>query len=178
MDTEKDTQSPSRRSWLSLTNLLLILAAFAVVYWWRTEPLASGDAPALAGRLVGGDERFDLAEMRGRPALVHFWASWCPVCKLGDDAIESIAKDCPVITVAMQSGGPSDILTHLRKEGLSFPALADPYGELASAWGVQGVPATFVLDSRGKIRFATMGYTTEIGLRGRLWAATDSTEKR
>lgn len=176
MDTEKDLQSRSRRSWLSLTNLLLILAAFAVFYWWRTEPLASGDAPALEGRLVGSDELFDLAQLRGRPALVHFWASWCPVCKLGDDAIESIARDFPVITVAMQSGSTSEILAHLRKEGLSFPVLADPYGELAGTWGVHGVPATFVLDSGGKIRFATMGYTTEIGLRGRLWAATTSTE--
>jgi thiol-disulfide isomerase/thioredoxin len=170
MDNGKDT--PPRRPWLRLSNLLLILAAFAVIHWWRTEPLASGDAPPLKGRLVAGDKVFDLAQLRGRPSLVHFWASWCPVCKLGDEAIDSIARDFPVITVAMQSGDPSDILAHLRKEGLSFPVIPDPYGELASAWGVQGVPATFVLDGNGEIRFATMGYTTEVGLRGRLWAAT------
>jgi peroxiredoxin len=57
------------------------------------------------------------------------------------------------------------------KAGLNFPVLPDPYGELASAWGVAGVPASFVVDGAGRIRFATVGHTTEAGLRARLWAA-------
>jgi hypothetical protein len=36
---------------------------------------------------------------------------------------------------------------------------------------VRGVPASFVLDGDGRIRFASVGYTTGVGLRGRLWAA-------
>lgn len=92
------------------------------------------------------------------------------MCRLGDDTIDAIAKDSGVITVAIQSGGAAEILGHMKRESLSFPVIPDPFGELATDWGVSGVPASFVLDANNRIRFATVGYTTGIGLRGRLWA--------
>jgi thiol-disulfide isomerase/thioredoxin len=160
------------RSWL--INLALILVVFIGVQWWKARPLASGPAPALAGRLLDG-QPFDLKVLRdsggGRPVLVHFWATWCPVCRLGQDGIDAIARDHATVSVALQSGDDRDIWGFMGKEGLSFPVLPDPYGEAASAWGVVGVPASFVVDATGRIRFATVGYTTEAGLRARLWAA-------
>lgn len=151
-------------------HLALILAIFAVLHWWRSQPLASGDAPPLSGKLVGSGQ-FDLDTLKDKPVLVHFWATWCGVCKLGDDAVHAIAKEFDVITVATQSGGETEIADHLREEGFSFSVIADPNGEIASRWGVPGVPTSFVLDGTGKIRYSTVGPTSEIGLRGRLWAA-------
>lgn len=148
----------------------MILAIFAILHWWRSEPLANGNAPSLTGIIVGG-EKLDIEDLKGRPVLVHYWATWCPMCRLGDDAIDSIAKDFDVVTIAIQSGRSAEIAEHMRREGLSFPVIPDPYGELATSWGVPGVPASFVLDPSGRIKFASVGYTTEIGLRGRLWAA-------
>lgn len=165
-----NTNAKPRKRFRLARNLLPILAVLAILHWWRSEPLPSGSFPPLAGNLVGAD-RFDLGKLKNQPVLVHFWATWCPVCRLGDDAIQAIAKDFDVITVAIQSGGATEIAEHLHKEGLSFPVIADPYGEIANRWGVSGVPTSFVLDGTGRIRFATAGYTTEIGLRGRLWAA-------
>jgi thiol-disulfide isomerase/thioredoxin len=165
----KETNPKTRRfGWLP--QLLLLVAVFALIQWWRAAPLASGQAPPLAGELVAGG-RADLAALRGEPVLVHFWASWCPICRLGDGEIDALAKDFQVITVAMQSGSASEVRAHLQREDLSFPAISDAYGELASQWGVQAVPASFVVDGKGEIRFATVGHTTGIGLRARLWAA-------
>ena len=160
------------RSWL--INLMLILAVFIGVQWWKARPLATGPAPALTGPLLDG-RPFDLKALLesggGRPVLVHFWATWCPVCRLGQGGIEAIARDHALVSVALQSGDERDIRDFMGKEGLSFPVLPDPYGEAASAWGVAGVPASFVVDASGRIRFATVGYTTEAGLRARLWVA-------
>ena len=158
------------RSYRWLGQLVLLLALFMILHWWRSEPLASGNAPALTGDLAGGG-RFDLDDLKGKPVLVHFWATWCPMCRFGDDTIAAIAEDFSVITVAIRSGGAAEIMGYLNRESLSFPVIPDPYGRLATAWGVAGVPASFVLDGTGRIRFATAGYTTGIGLRGRLWAA-------
>lgn len=168
------TPRPTRgyRSWL--VNILLILAVFIGVQWWQARPLASGPAPALAGTLLDG-RPFTLERLRAggetEPVLVHFWATWCPVCRLEQGAIDAIARDHPVVTVAMQSGGEREIRAYLGEQGLRFPVLPDPEGVLSSAWGVPAVPASFVVDGTGRIRFATVGHTTEAGLRARLWAA-------
>ncbi len=162
----------SYRSWL--VQILVILAIFFGVQWWRARPMASGPAPDLAGTLLDGTP-FSLAGLSavsdGKPVLVHFWATWCPTCRLGQDGIDAIARDHPVITVAMQSGDARDIRSYLDEQGLGFPVLPDPGGALSGAWGVPAVPASFVVDGAGGIRFATLGHTTEAGLRARLWAA-------
>jgi thiol-disulfide isomerase/thioredoxin len=173
MPATDDTRGERPRAgnrWRWTINLLLVLAIFLLIQTWRTQPLAEGPAPPLAGQSLR-DGHLDLAQLRGEPVLVHFWATWCPVCKLGDQDIDAIARDFRVVSVAMQSGGAREIAGYMDREGLAFPVIPDTYGQLASDWGVHAVPATFVVDPEGEIRFATMGYTTEIGLRGRLWAA-------
>jgi hypothetical protein len=47
----------------------------------------------------------------------------------------------------------------------------DETGEIARHWGVAGVPASFIVDREGRIKYAGMGYATEIGLRARMWLA-------
>jgi len=73
--------------------------------------------------------------------------------------------------VAMQSGSDDEVAQYMQKEALSFPVLNDPEGVLAAQWGVRGVPASFIVDTAGRIRFVEVGYTTGIGLRLRLWLA-------
>ena len=169
-----DSKPKKRRKGLLggwLINILLIVVVLVGIQWWKARPMAAGPAPELQGSLItGGDWSIDA--MRGRPLLVHFWATWCPVCNATDDGIDSIAEDYNVITVALQSGSDQDVLDHLREAKLGFPVINDEYGEIAHRWGVPGVPASFVIDPDGQISHSTVGYTTEIGLRGRLWAAS------
>jgi peroxiredoxin len=164
----------AHRSYRSrLLSILLVVAVFIAVQWWQARPLASGAAPALSGTLLDG-RPFSLERLGeqgdGRPVLVHFWATWCPVCKMGQGGIDAISRDHTVVTVAMQSGNALAVRAFMDEQGLSFPVLPDQDGSLASAWGVPGVPTSFVVDGAGRIRFATVGYTTEAGLRARLWA--------
>lgn len=173
--TEPDTAArqapPGRRRLLGwATNLALILGIFLGIQWWMARPLATGEAPPLTGTTLSG-ELIDLNNLRGQPVLVYFWATWCPVCKLGNGAIEAIAKDHRVLSVAMQSGDAGDIQRFMAAQQLSFPTVADDDGMIAGRWGVAGVPASFVIDARGQIGYATMGLSTDAGLRARLWAA-------
>lgn len=173
MPAEADSPNPPARRgrWRDwLVNLLILLAIFGSVQWWRGRPLASGEAPPLAGTAVDG-QPLDLRTLRGAPVLIHFWATWCPVCKLGQGAVDAIARDHRVVTVAMQSGDAAEVRRFMAEQGLRFPALPDADGGLASRWGVGAVPASFVLDGEGRIAYATLGLSSESGLRARLWAA-------
>jgi thiol-disulfide isomerase/thioredoxin len=166
--------APNRRYRSWLVNILLVAAVFMGVQWWKARPLARGPAPALAGTLLDG-RSFALEGSRtpddARPMLIHFWATWCPACRLGQRAIDAVAADHRVITVAMQSGDPMEVRAYMAVQGIAFPVLADPDGALAGLWGVSGLPSSFVVDRTGRIRFATVGLTTEAGLRIRLWLA-------
>lgn len=172
-DQQPESSSPEdrpKRRWLAwLRDGLLVLLVLGAVQWWQSRDLADAAAPPLLGLMVDGSP-FQLDPAEG-PTLVHFWAEWCPVCRLEQGTIDSIAEDRRVVTVATTSGTAEEVAAFLAEEGLGFPVLMDESGDIARSWGVNGVPATFVVDSRGQISSATMGYTTGIGLRLRLWAA-------
>lgn len=159
-----------RRRWRrwAIEALLLILV-LAAVSAWQTSGLASGTAPPLAGLRSDGSR---VKLMPGQSAkLVVFWATWCKVCKANVGTLEAIARDWPVITVAMQSGELEEVAEFLDERGLTVPALADDDSDIAEAWGVRMVPTYFVVDARNQIRFRVVGYTTAWGLRARLaWA--------
>ncbi|HDP89905.1 MAG TPA: protein disulfide oxidoreductase [Thioalkalivibrio sp.] len=162
----------TRRALIILVELLLILIVYLGVKAWTQRDMPSGPAPALSGWTTTG-ERVSLADYRGAPMLLHFWAEWCPICRLEQGSIQAIHEDWPVLTVAMQSGSAMEVAAHLGSEGLDWVALVDEHGDLSRQFGVKAVPTTFVIDGQGNIRFRETGYTTEWGLRSRLWLARD-----
>lgn len=167
-----DEQEAKRRRplWRWVRDLSLLLLVFLAIQWWQTRDALSGPAPAMAGQLLSG-ETISLDEYRGRAVLVHFWATWCPVCRLEAGAIDAVADHWPVITLATSSGDAEEILAYLAEEQLNFPVLLDERGDVARAWGIRGVPTSFILDGDGLIRSVQVGYSTSLGLRARLWLA-------
>ena len=151
--------------------VLLFIVLIVGVRAWQQRDIVQGAAPELIGALLDG-KAYVLPEKPARPMLVHFWATWCPICRAEQGSIESLSKNNPaVITIAMQSGNSSVVSEYLREQGVTFPVVNDPDSRISAAWGVQAVPASFIIDTNGKIRFVEIGYTTEIGLRLRLWLA-------
>jgi len=163
----KGTRRPRWIRWLR--DIVLLLLVLAAVQWWQARNMVKGPAPPLVGHLADGST-YQLDAAQG-PFLIHFWASWCPVCRLEQDSIASIAADMPVMTVATTSGSADEINAYLSEHGLVMPVLLDEDGDVARNWGVSGVPATFVVDRSGDISHAGMGYATELGMRLRLWLA-------
>ena len=164
----KQSWSRRMRSWL--LQAAILLAVVLLVHLWQTRNVITGAAPPLVGWTLQGD-RFVLSESRGEPLVVHFWATWCPVCRLELSNIAGLQPEHRVISVAMMSGSDEEIMAYQKEQGVDFPVISDPQGKTASAWGVAGLPATFILDGEGKIRFVEVGYTTSLGLRTRLWLA-------
>jgi thiol-disulfide isomerase/thioredoxin len=150
--------------------ILFFVLVYLGIRSWLQQDMVEGPAPALDAALLDGSP-VQLEQYQGRPVLLYFWASWCGICKLEQGVINSIKKDWPVITIAMQSGQPADIQAYLDEHQLDWRVVPDPEGRLAQRYGVRGVPASFILDENGVIRFQEAGYTTTLGLRARLWAA-------
>jgi peroxiredoxin len=153
----------------ALILLLMVMIVSVAVNLYKTWNVERGPAPELLFATIDGKPV--MVQPVGEPQLVHFWATWCPICSLEQDSIQSISEDYPVVTVAMQSGNEEELRQFMLKEGLSFSVIADEFGEIAKQWSVTGVPASFIIAPDGNIRFVEVGYTSEIGLRARLWWA-------
>lgn len=153
-----------------LIELTLILIVLSAVRFWIQRDVVSGTAPNISHVMLDG-QYFDLYQNKRSPILVHFWASWCPVCKLEQSNIENIAKDYPVITIAMQSGDNEELSQFMRQEKLSFKVINDESGNLSRSYNIRGVPVSLIVNKDNKIEFVEVGYTTELGLRLRLWWA-------
>lgn len=164
-----DRPVKKKRSWRRIAiELAVILAVVLAFRAWQTRDAVQGMAPSLRGESAQGGE---LVLTKGEPTLVHFWATWCGVCRAEQGTIDDLAEDYRVITVASQSGSAEDIKRYFEREGVDFPTIVDPSGQIAKRWGVNAFPTTFVLDAEGKIRNVEVGYTTSLGLRARLWLA-------
>jgi thiol-disulfide isomerase/thioredoxin len=166
------------RNWRShALTLLLFVAVVWGVNAWQTRNLPTGAAPAFSAPLAGAPAGTLIAldawraQHPGQAVALHFWADWCPICKLEEGSITAVQQDWPVLAVAMRSGAPGHVAGVLRQRGLPWASVTDPDGRIAADYGLQAVPAFIVLDAEGHIRHAAVGYTTEAGMRLRLWLA-------
>ena len=167
-------RDPKRwRKWLF--EAMILIAIVVAVTMWQNRGLPEGMAPPLAGVRTDGSAvkvgAGNTAASGQAAQLVVFWATWCPVCRAEEGNISSVAEDWPVISVAMQSGEMAEVAKYLKEREISLPALVDPDGSIAAEWRVRGVPAHFILDPAGNIRFRVVGYATTLGLWSRLWWA-------
>lgn len=153
-----------------IIEIALILIMLSAVRFWMQRDIVSGIAPNVSSMMLNGHS-YDLYQDKNRPILVHFWASWCPVCKLEQSNIQNVSDDYPVITIAMQSGNDAEVKKFMQQEKLSFRVINDEHGRISQNYKIKGVPVSFIVNKENKIKFVEVGYTTELGLKIRMWWA-------
>lgn len=165
------TQDPPKKRVGCLLELALLIALVIGIRAWQSSGVASGAAPDVAMvDLAGTPVSLDGRE---RPVVVHFMASWCGVCEAEEGNVAALARDHDVIAIASQSGDVDAVRTWIATTELEdVRIIPDPRGELARAWGVSAFPTAFYVDREGGIRHVEVGYTSELGMRLRVWLAS------
>ena len=96
----------------------------------------------------------------GQPLLVNFFASWCAPCRAEAPALERLSKQISIIGIAYKDR-PQDTRKFLQKYGNPFVAIGrDDDGRAGMAWGVYGVPETYLIDPSGQIKWRHAGPLT------------------
>jgi peroxiredoxin len=118
-----------------------------VGYWPGTRP------PPFAG-LTADARPLSMPLLRGNVVVVNFWASWCAECRPEMPMFERLHRDFGprgfmVIGVNARER-PDTVQRYARELGLTFPLLLDPDGSINQAYGVIGLPATFVIARDGR----------------------------
>lgn len=104
-----------------------------------------------------------------KPVLIHFWATWCPTCKLEASNIQTISENFEVLTFAVNSGDNNDIKKYLYDNDLDYKVYNDKDGFFAQEFNIAVYPTTFIYDKNRKLVFSEVGYTSTWGLWFRMW---------
>jgi cytochrome c-type biogenesis protein CcmF len=133
-------------------------------------------APDFDLRLLDGST-VALSELGGGVVLVNFWATWCPPC-------EDELPDLQVVWDEYQQRGVVLVGIAFEEEeaavqemasrfGLTYPLGLDVGDRISLAYGITGVPETFVIDPQGQVSYVYIGPVTAEQLRGDLDSLLD-----
>ena len=138
------------------------------VVWPRAETWPRDTRPAL------GDGRVSLRELRGRPVVLNFWASWCIPCKKEAPRLNAAARahagNVILIGIDVQDL-ESDARNFLRHHDVPYPSVHDNSGTTYDGYGLTAVPETYWLDGRGRIVSHFAGPVSSVQLEEGIRAA-------
>ena len=113
-----------------------------------------------------------LSDLRGKPVVLNFWASWCPPCRQEmpefDKVYGEMGGDIQFMMVALTDGARETVATASKfvgDSGYGFPVYFDTLGQAANAYGIRSIPATYFIDSAGKVVSSQVGALSEAALR-------------
>ncbi|SFO99894.1 Peroxiredoxin [Geodermatophilus dictyosporus] len=136
-------------------------------------PEAERDAaPEFGGTLLGGGD-WTSAVLDGRVAVLNFWGSWCPPCRVETPQFQEVYADVRDEGVAflglnVKETDEQFAQAFVDSEGIEFPSLYDPAGEVALAfrdYPATAIPSTIVLDRDGRVAAVYTGEVAQDDLR-------------
>jgi peroxiredoxin len=141
--------------------IFFIVSLLAIAAWyWQTQTLSP--APNAVFKTIKG-ETITLAELKGKPILVTFWATDCPGCIEEIPHLISLHQQfgkqgLTIIAVAMHYDPPNHVLAMATDKKLPYAVALDPTEEHAKAFGkVQLTPTSFLINREGLIVMQNVG---------------------
>jgi len=161
--------SAFRLRWAIPAAVVPVLVLLA--YGFKTDPreipspLLGRPAAAFSLTTFAGSP-LSLEDLRGKVVMLNFWASWCvPACYDEAPALErawQAYRDKGVTVVGVDIQDKEEAARQfLSRFEHSFPNAPDSRGRVAVDYGVYGVPETFFIDRKGRVRFKHVGALTD-----------------
>jgi cytochrome c biogenesis protein CcmG/thiol:disulfide interchange protein DsbE len=176
--------APRRWPYLLPIGLFILLAAGFYIGLGRDtntlpSPLVDQPAPQFAlAALLEGHPGFSSADLQGHVSVVNAFASWCAPCREEHAALTTLTGNARVPLYGIDyKDKPDAARAWLATLGNPYTAIGADDGRAGIAWGIYGVPETFVVDRSGRIRYKHVGPLTEADIRDEVLPLVSRLEK-
>lgn len=147
-----------------LTVFLLLVTTFLTSCGERKQAVTKAEigkpAPGFTLTDIQG-KTWSLADLKGKVVLLNFWASWCAPCLEEIPSMVTLHGMLPseyfAMVTILYNDRPDYAQNVVNKSGAKFPVLLDPDAKMARAYGLTGVPETFIIDPQGVLREKFIG---------------------
>ena len=164
----------------SLAGLMLVAIVAALLLMQQeageetpsmSQSMVKEPTPDFTLGLLGGG-RLGYGEIKGRPVLINFFASWCLPCREEMPAIEKLAREYRPKGVVFLGVAVDDTEAKMRdfvsRYEVTFPVGLDAGAAIQKSFGVYGIPTTYFIGKQGIINYFHTGAVTEELLRHEL----------
>ena len=172
-DHKRGARWRSGWSWaLQIGAVVLAYAAFSA--WQERRSVAEGQpAPAFVLSALDG-RQISSADLRGKRVLLHFWATWCGVCRAEISSLKALARALPddtrLLSVVADSDELETVRAFVREHDIRYPVLLSDAATLRR-FGIGAFPTNYYLDEQGRVHDVTVGMSTRWAMRFRLHLA-------
>lgn len=166
-----------RRHVKALLQVLGVLALWLGIPAYQTRnhlPAEAAAAPVftltdLSGRSVS------LTQYRGRKVVLHFFATWCGVCKAELPSVRAVhrglGEDEALLAIVADGEDPEHVRRFATEHELTYPILLATE-EVLRAYAVDRFPTNYYLNGDGSVSASTTGLSTWLGMKARLLSAS------
>ncbi|MGQ0649883.1 MAG: TlpA family protein disulfide reductase [Gemmatimonadaceae bacterium] len=146
--------------------LLVALATVACRAGERPSVVVGEPAPDYAATVLSGDS-VSTADLKGKVLLLNVWATWCAPCREEIPYLQSLyeqhqADGLEIVGVSVDTRGQEESIQEFVKEfGMTYPIWRDPDERVQSLFLALGVPASYIIDRQGILRWRRLGAVRE-----------------
>ena len=162
------------RSYLLKQKSVILIAVFIVaigfiLYFFSEQKEETPKAKAVVNLKAPGflltdpsGKTYTLSELKGSVVFVNFWATWCPPCVEEMPSIQNLYngfkdnKEFRMVTI-LYKDDYQKAMAFMKQNNYTLPVLIDSDGKSAKAYGVTGVPETYIVDKNGVLREKVIG---------------------
>ena len=150
--------------------ILVISGAFDISRAGKEEKIAAPDFTLM----TMDNKKVSLKDFKGKYIFLNFWATWCGPCIDEMPSMERLyqkfktRKNFAMLAVSIDKAGTDAVKKFMTENKLTFSVLLDRDSEVAGAYGVMGIPSTYLID--------TQGFVINRAVGARTWDTKDSIE--
>ena len=172
---KKAWQLIRKNYWLSLgVDAGSLIFVFLVITGWQNRELLPVNVDNLAPDFVLRDlegQPYSLQQTRGRETLLYFFSPSCHICNLSAHNLEAIRRarrqdELAIYLVAIGWQNVDEVREFAERHQLTIPVLLGNAG-ISQEYRILVTPTYYVLDTEGRVRGRSVGYSSELGLRWR-----------